>query len=41
MDQTRYASLTKEFPDEAETLFAGAEADAKERFAEYQRLAQG
>jgi pyruvate-ferredoxin/flavodoxin oxidoreductase len=41
MDQTRYASLTKEFPDEAESLFEGAEANAKERFADYQRLAQG
>jgi pyruvate-ferredoxin/flavodoxin oxidoreductase len=41
MDQTRYASLVKEFPDEAESLFEGAEANAKERFADYQRLAQG
>jgi pyruvate-ferredoxin/flavodoxin oxidoreductase len=41
MEQTRYASLAKEFPDEAEQLFAGAEADARERFASYQKLAQG
>ncbi|MDR0350644.1 MAG: pyruvate:ferredoxin (flavodoxin) oxidoreductase, partial [Coriobacteriales bacterium] len=41
MDQTRYASLAKEFPDEAEKLFERAEADAKERFASYQQLAQG
>jgi pyruvate-ferredoxin/flavodoxin oxidoreductase len=41
MGQTRYASLAKEFPDEAEQLFAGAEADARERFASYQKLAQG
>jgi pyruvate-ferredoxin/flavodoxin oxidoreductase len=41
MDQTRYASLVKEFPDEAESLFEGAEANARERFADYQKLAQG
>jgi pyruvate-ferredoxin/flavodoxin oxidoreductase len=40
LGQTRYASLAKEFPNEAESLFAGAEADAKERLAEYQKLAQ-
>jgi pyruvate-ferredoxin/flavodoxin oxidoreductase len=41
MDQTRYASLAKEFPDDAERLFERTEEDAKERFASYQRLAQG
>ncbi|MDR1015463.1 MAG: pyruvate:ferredoxin (flavodoxin) oxidoreductase [Coriobacteriales bacterium] len=41
LDQTRYASLAKEFPAEAERLFEGAEANAKERLANYQRLAQG
>ncbi|MDR2587208.1 MAG: pyruvate:ferredoxin (flavodoxin) oxidoreductase [Coriobacteriales bacterium] len=41
LDQTRYASLAKEFPTDAERLFEGAEADAKERLVDYQRLAQG
>jgi pyruvate-ferredoxin/flavodoxin oxidoreductase len=41
LGQTRYASLAKEFPAEAERLFEGAEANAKERLANYQRLAQG
>jgi pyruvate-ferredoxin/flavodoxin oxidoreductase len=41
LDQTRYAALAKEFPEEAEGLFEQAEANAKERFANYQRLAQG
>ncbi|MDR3037509.1 MAG: pyruvate:ferredoxin (flavodoxin) oxidoreductase [Coriobacteriales bacterium] len=39
MSQTRYATLAKEFPQEAESLFEGAELDAKERLNEYQRLA--
>jgi pyruvate-ferredoxin/flavodoxin oxidoreductase len=41
MDQTRYASLAKEFPNDAERLFERAEADAKERLTSYQKLAQG
>ncbi|MDR2106202.1 MAG: pyruvate:ferredoxin (flavodoxin) oxidoreductase, partial [Coriobacteriales bacterium] len=41
MDQTRYTALAKEFPDDAERLFEQAEANARERFADYQRLAQG
>jgi pyruvate-ferredoxin/flavodoxin oxidoreductase len=41
LDQTRYTSLAKEFPADAERLFEGAEADAKERFVDYQKLAQG
>jgi pyruvate-ferredoxin/flavodoxin oxidoreductase len=41
MGQTRYASLAKEFPDDAERLFERAEADARERFTNYQKLAQG
>lgn len=40
LGQTRYASLAKEFPQEAEALFAGAEEDAKARFAECQKRAQ-
>ncbi|MDR3052854.1 MAG: pyruvate:ferredoxin (flavodoxin) oxidoreductase [Coriobacteriales bacterium] len=40
LDQTRYASLAKEFPVEAEALFESAEADAKERLDEYKKLAE-
>ncbi|MDR2356101.1 MAG: pyruvate:ferredoxin (flavodoxin) oxidoreductase [Clostridiales Family XIII bacterium] len=39
LGQTRYASLTGEFPDVAESLFAATEADARERLAGYKRLA--
>jgi pyruvate-ferredoxin/flavodoxin oxidoreductase len=39
MGQTRYAALAGEFPDVAEGLFAATEADARERFAGYKRLA--
>jgi pyruvate-ferredoxin/flavodoxin oxidoreductase len=41
MDQMRYASLAKEFPETAETLFEACEADAKERLAGYKKLAEG
>ncbi|MGI6148700.1 MAG: pyruvate:ferredoxin (flavodoxin) oxidoreductase [Firmicutes bacterium] len=37
--EVRYYSLLKSFPDTANELFAKAEADAKERYAEYRRLA--
>ena len=40
MDQVRYASLAKEFPDTAEKLFEQTEADARERFADYKKLAE-
>ncbi len=40
MGQTRFSSLLNEFPDSAEALFQATEADAKERYANYQRLAQ-
>ena len=40
MGQTRYAALVKEFPEDAETLLEGVEADARERFAGYQRMAE-
>ena len=40
MDQVRYASLAKEFPDTAEKLFEKTEADARERFADYKKLAE-
>jgi pyruvate-ferredoxin/flavodoxin oxidoreductase len=41
MNQVRYNSLTKEFPDVAEELFAATEEDAKERLAGYKKLAEG
>jgi pyruvate-ferredoxin/flavodoxin oxidoreductase len=40
MNQVRYSSLTKEFPDAAEELFAATEEDAKERLAGYKKLAE-
>jgi pyruvate-ferredoxin/flavodoxin oxidoreductase len=39
--QNRYASLGKEFPDVAETLYAATEEDAKERLAGYKKLSEG
>ena len=39
LDQVRYSSLTAEFPDVAENLFAVAETNAKERLESYKRLA--
>lgn len=41
MDQVRYNSLAKEFPDTAEELFKQAEENAKERLEGYKKLAQG
>ncbi|MCL4515436.1 MAG: pyruvate:ferredoxin (flavodoxin) oxidoreductase [Firmicutes bacterium] len=41
MGEVRYASLTKEFPDAADTLFDKAEKDANARLTQYKRLAQG
>ena len=38
-NQVRYSSLAKEFPAEAEALFAKTEADAKARYAKYKALA--
>ena len=40
MNQSRYTSLLREFPDTAETLFEQAEEDAKERYENYKKLAQ-
>ncbi len=37
--EIRYKSLQKQFPEAAETLFAEAEKEAKERYAFYKRLA--
>ena len=38
--EIRYKSLQKQFPEVAETLFAEAEKQAKERYAYYKRLAE-
>jgi pyruvate-ferredoxin/flavodoxin oxidoreductase len=40
LDQVRYSSLTKDFPDIAEDLFAAAEENAKERYETYKKLAE-
>ena len=39
LDQVRYTSLKKEFPDLAEELFNKAEEDAKERYESYKKMA--
>jgi len=39
LSEVRYNSLKKEFPDQADELFAKTEADAKERLAGYKKLA--
>ena len=39
MEQVRYNSLKKEFPDQAEELFQRTEADAMERREGYKKLA--
>jgi pyruvate-ferredoxin/flavodoxin oxidoreductase len=39
MGEVRYSSLEKQFPDMAEALFVKTEKDAKERLANYKRLA--
>ncbi|PKM93846.1 MAG: pyruvate:ferredoxin (flavodoxin) oxidoreductase [Firmicutes bacterium HGW-Firmicutes-1] len=38
--ETRYTTLEKSFPDIAKDLFAKAEADAKEKYLAYKKLAQ-
>ena len=40
MDQVRYTSLMKDFPEVAEELFVKAEKDAKDRYQTYIRLAR-
>jgi pyruvate-ferredoxin/flavodoxin oxidoreductase len=40
LNEARYASLTRAFPERAEALFAKAEADAKDRYAHLERLAK-
>jgi pyruvate-ferredoxin/flavodoxin oxidoreductase len=39
MSEVRYASLTRSFPDSAESLFKQAAEDAQERYRLYQRMA--
>ena len=39
MGEVRYSSLTRTFPENAEKLFQKAEADMKERYALYKRMA--
>ncbi len=41
MNEVRYSSLTRAFPERAEILFKEAEKNAKERLENYKRLAQG
>ena len=40
MNQVRYSSLAKEFPDVAEGLFQKTEEDAMKRYEMYKRLAE-
>ena len=39
MGEVRYSSLTRTFPDHAETLFKKAEEDMKEKYETYKRMA--
>jgi len=41
MNEVRYSSLTRTFPDKAEKLFEEAEKNARERYETYKKLAQG
>src|SRR5690606_28431010 len=40
LSEIRYSSLERAFPEQAQELFQHAEADAQERLAVYQRLAE-
>ena len=40
MGEVRYSSLAKQYPEQAEALFAKTERDAKERLETYKRLAK-
>ncbi len=40
MGEVRYSSLTRTFPENAETLFAKAEKDVKERYEFYKKMAE-
>ena len=39
MGEVRYSSLTRTFPEHADTLFKKAETDMRERYAAYKRMA--
>ncbi len=41
MNEVRYSSLTRTFPERAEVLFEEAEKNAKERYETYKKLANG
>ncbi len=41
MGEVRYSSLTRTFPENADTLFEKAEADMKERYEMYKQMAAG
>jgi len=41
MGETRFASLTRTFPETAERLFAEAEVQCEKRYAKYKKLAEG
>ena len=40
MDQVRYSSLLKEFPDDGDRLFKQAEIDAMERYTIYKKMSE-
>ena len=40
MQQVRYSSLAKAYPEAAEELFARAERQAKERYSVYKQMAE-
>jgi len=40
MGEVRFSSLTRTFPENADTLFERAEEDMKERYAIYKRMAE-
>ena len=41
MGETRFASLTRTFPETAEKLFAEAEEQCADRYAKYKDMAEG
>ena len=41
MGEVRFSALTRTFPEEAEKLLEEAELDAKEKYQEYKKLAEG
>ena len=40
MDQVRYSAIAKQYPEQADELFAMAETDAKRKYEEYKKLAE-